>query len=82
VLVTMLGGRNRLFGELLGEGVSPGDALEDLTARGMTVEGVESSREVAQLVEGKGLAMPFLEQVHKIVFDEAPAASVLDCLKG
>jgi glycerol-3-phosphate dehydrogenase (NAD(P)+) len=82
VLVTMLGGRNRLFGELLGEGVSPGDALEDLTERGMTVEGVESSREVAELVEGKGLALPFLEQVHKIVFDGAPAAGVLDCLKG
>ena len=38
VLVTMLGGRNRLFGELLGEGIRPDDALADLTAKGMTVE--------------------------------------------
>ena len=82
VLVTMLGGRNRLFGELLGEGIRPDDALADLTAKGMTVEGVASSREVAKLVEGKGLALPFLEQVHKIVFEGAPAARVLDCLKG
>ncbi len=82
VLVTMLGGRNRLFGELLGEGIPPDDALADLTAKGMTVEGVASSREVAVLVEGKGLVLPFLEQVHKIVFEGAPAARVLDCLKG
>ncbi len=82
VLVTMIGGRNRLFGELLGEGVSPADALEDLNKRGMTVEGVASSREVAALVEGKGLALQFMEQVNRIVFEGAPAASVLDCLEG
>ena len=44
--------------------------------------GVASSLQVAKLVEGKGLALPFLEQVHKIVFEGAPAARVLDCLKG
>jgi glycerol-3-phosphate dehydrogenase (NAD(P)+) len=82
LLVTMIGGRNRLFGELLGEGVSPEVALADLTARGMTVEGVQSAREVAELIDGEGLAVPFLEQIHRIVFDGAPAASVLDCLKG
>lgn len=82
VLVTMLGGRNRLYGELLGEGISPEEALEDLTAKGMTVEGVQSAREVAQLVDGRDLTLPFLEQVHKIVFEGAPSASVLDCLEG
>jgi glycerol-3-phosphate dehydrogenase (NAD(P)+) len=82
LLVTMIGGRNRLFGELLGEGVSPEVALADLTARGMTVEGVQSAREVAELIDGEGLAVPFLEQIHRIVFDGAPAASVLDCLGG
>jgi glycerol-3-phosphate dehydrogenase (NAD(P)+) len=81
-LVTSLGGRNRLFGELLGEGVAPNDALEDLMKKGMTVEGVESSRDVARLAEGKGLRLPFFEQVHRIVFDGAPAASILDCIGG
>ncbi|HEY3208340.1 MAG TPA: NAD(P)H-dependent glycerol-3-phosphate dehydrogenase [Actinomycetota bacterium] len=81
-LVTSLGGRNRLFGELLGEGVAPNDALSDLMKKGMTVEGVESSRDVAKLAEGKGLRLPFFEQIHRIVFDGDPAASVLDCLKG
>lgn len=82
VLVTMLGGRNRLFGELIGAGVPPKDALQDLTAKGMTVEGVDSSQEVAELVEGKGLSLPFLQQVHRIVFQGAPAASILDCMEG
>jgi len=81
-LVTSLGGRNRLFGELLGEAVSPNDALSDLMKKGMTVEGVESSRDVARLAEGKGLRLPFFEQIHRIVFDGAPAVSVLDCLEG
>jgi len=81
-LVTSLGGRNRLFGELLGEAVSPNDALSDLMKKGMTVEGVESSRDVARLAEGKDLRLPFFEQIHRIVFDGAPAVSVLDCLEG
>jgi glycerol-3-phosphate dehydrogenase (NAD(P)+) len=81
-LVTSLGGRNRLFGELLGEGAAPNQALDDLLKKGMTVEGVESSRDVAKLAEGKGLRLPFFEQVHRIVFDGSPAASVLDCLGG
>jgi glycerol-3-phosphate dehydrogenase (NAD(P)+) len=81
-LVTSLGGRNRLFGELLGDGVSPDEALNDLMKKGMTVEGVDSSRDVAKLAEGQGLRLPFFEQIHRIVFDGAPAASVLDCLKG
>jgi len=81
-LVTSLGGRNRLFGELLGEAVPPNDALSDLMKKGMTVEGVESSRDVARLAEGKDLRLPFFEQIHRIVFDGAPAVSVLDCLGG
>lgn len=81
-LVTSLGGRNRLFGELLGEGVAPNDALDDLMRKGMTVEGVESSRDMAKLAEGRGLELPFFEQIHRIVFDGAPAGSILECLKG
>jgi glycerol-3-phosphate dehydrogenase (NAD(P)+) len=81
-LVTSLGGRNRLFGELLGEGVAPKEAVSDLMKKGMTVEGVESSRDVAKLAEGRGLRLPFFEQIYRIVFDGDPAASVLDCLKG
>ena len=82
MLVTSLGGRNRLYGELLGEGAHPDTALSELEARGMTVEGVDSAQETHRLAEGRGLDLPFLEQVHRILFEAAPAASVLDCLKG
>jgi glycerol-3-phosphate dehydrogenase (NAD(P)+) len=80
-LVTSLGGRNRLYGELLGEGSKPAIALDELTERGMTVEGVDSTREVRRLSEGTGLALPFLERVHDILFEDAPAPTILDCMK-
>jgi glycerol-3-phosphate dehydrogenase (NAD(P)+) len=80
-LVTSLGGRNRLFGELLGEGAMPQEALEDLSRQGMTVEGVESTRDVHLLAERAGLDLPFLELVHRILFEGAPATTVMDCLE-
>ena len=80
-LVTSLGGRNRLFGELLGEGAMPQEALEDLSRQGMTVEGVESTRDVHLLAERAGLDLPFLELVHRILFEGAPATTVIDCLE-
>jgi glycerol-3-phosphate dehydrogenase (NAD(P)+) len=81
-LVTSLGGRNRLYGELIGEGADPARTLEDLIARGLTVEGVESTREVRRLTDDLGIDLPLHAQVHRILFDGAPARSILDCLKG
>jgi glycerol-3-phosphate dehydrogenase (NAD(P)+) len=80
-LVTSLGGRNRLYGELLGQGLKPTVAVDDLTERGMTVEGVDSTREVRRLIKETGLDLPFLAQMPAIVFDGAPAASILDCME-
>ena len=76
-LVTSLGGRNRLYGELIGEGAEPGAALDQLVERGMTVEGVESAVDVARLAENAGVHMPFHDQVSRVLFDGAPAASLL-----
>jgi glycerol-3-phosphate dehydrogenase (NAD(P)+) len=81
-LVTSLGGRNRLYGEMLGEGAKPSVALDELLARGMTVEGVDSTREVRRLQERTALALPFIDQMHEVLFGDAPVASVLECLKG
>ena len=80
-LVTSLGGRNRLFGELLGEGAEPKEALEDLKRRGMTVEGVDSTREVRTLADRTGLDLPFFQLVHQILFEGTPATGVMDCLE-
>jgi glycerol-3-phosphate dehydrogenase (NAD(P)+) len=81
-LVTSLGGRNRLYGELLGEGAEPEHTLRDLVAQGLTVEGVESAREVRRLTDQLGLDLPLHSQVHRILFEGMSARSILDCLKG
>jgi glycerol-3-phosphate dehydrogenase (NAD(P)+) len=81
-LVTSLGGRNRLYGEMVGEGAQPDRALSDLTGRGMTVEGVQSAREVRELTERLGLTLPFHAQVEAILFESAPPTTLLECLKG
>lgn len=80
-LVTSLGGRNRLFGELLGEGAEPKEALADLSRQGMTVEGVDSTRDVRRLAEQTGLDLPFFDMVHDILFRGTPATSVMGCLE-
>jgi glycerol-3-phosphate dehydrogenase (NAD(P)+) len=81
-LVTSLGGRNRLYGEMIGEGADPERALSDLVERGMTVEGVESTREVRRLAAELGLELPYHAQVEAILFDGAPAVTILECMKG
>ena len=76
-LVTSLGGRNRLYGELIGEGAEPRAALDQLVERGMTVEGVESAVDVARLAKEAGVRMPFHDQVSRVLFDGAAASSLL-----
>jgi len=76
-LVTSLGGRNRLFGELVGEGADPQSALAQLVDRGMTVEGVESALDVTRLAKEAGVHMPFHAQVGRVLFEGAPAAGLL-----
>src|SRR5437870_6252229 len=80
-LVTSLGGRNRLFGELLGEGADPGEALADLNRRGMTVEGVDSARDIGTLAGRTDLHLPFFELIHRILFGGQQATDVVDCLE-
>jgi glycerol-3-phosphate dehydrogenase (NAD(P)+) len=77
-LVTALGGRNRLYGQMLGEGAEPSVARKELERRGMTVEGVDSSREVSALAAEHGLDLAFFTQIHRILFEGTPPATVLD----
>ncbi|HEX2088874.1 MAG TPA: NAD(P)H-dependent glycerol-3-phosphate dehydrogenase [Actinomycetota bacterium] len=79
-LVTSLGGRNRLFGEMIGEGVEPKSALEDMGNRGMTVEGWDSARDIGTVAERAGVELPFFHQVHAILFASATPESVFDSL--
>jgi glycerol-3-phosphate dehydrogenase (NAD(P)+) len=78
--VTGSGGRNRLFGELIGEGQDPVEAREHLEARGMTVEGASSAGDVRRLAASCGLRLPYHEALYRIVSEGADPRRVLDAL--
>ena len=59
-----------------------GHVVPLLTDRGMTVEGVDSTREVRALCEQTSLRLTVLDRVHEVLFDGAPAPSILDAMKG
>lgn len=80
-LVTSLGGRNRLYGELVGEGTAPRAALEEMEGRGMTVEGVDSTKDVRRLAEEAGLALPYHLAIYRVLFEGADPRDVLEVLR-
>jgi glycerol-3-phosphate dehydrogenase (NAD(P)+) len=80
-LVTGLGGRNRLYGELVGEGSPPKSTLQDLEARGLTVEGVDSTQDVHRLATEAGLPLPYHLAIHRVLFDDADPHDVLEVLR-
>lgn len=80
LLVTSIGGRNRQFGELVGSGMRPEHALEDLQERGMTVEGVDSAHDVHELAAGAGLELPVHEAVFRVIHEDAPPTTILEAI--
>ena len=80
LLVTMLGGRNRIYGEALGLGSEPQHTLHDMQARGLTVEGAGSSQEVQALMERRGLDLPIHRAVYAIVHEGAPPERILEAV--
>jgi glycerol-3-phosphate dehydrogenase (NAD(P)+) len=80
-LVTSLGGRNRMYGELVGAGDPPDDALAELEARGLTVEGVDSTRDARRLAGELGLRLRYHDAVHRVLFEEARPDEILEVLR-
>jgi glycerol-3-phosphate dehydrogenase (NAD(P)+) len=80
-LVTSLGGRNRLYGELVGAGEPPAETLRDLEARGLTVEGVDSTRDVARLADEHHLDLPYHAAIHRVLSDGADPRDILEVLR-
>jgi glycerol-3-phosphate dehydrogenase (NAD(P)+) len=80
-LVTSLGGRNRLYGELVGAGESPEATLRDLEARGLTVEGVDSTRDVRRLADELALDLPYHAAIHRVLSDGADPRDILEVLR-
>ncbi len=81
VLVTSLGGRNRLYGDLVGSGGGPDAVLKELEGRGLTVEGVDSTREVSRLAEERGLDLPYHSAIYRVLFEGADPRHVLEVLR-
>ena len=80
-LVTSLGGRNRLYGELVGAGEPPEATLRDLEGRGLTVEGVDSTRDVARLAGEHGLDLPYHAAIHRVLSEGANPRDILEVLR-
>ena len=81
LLVTSLGGRNRMYGEAIGMGAEPRQTLEEMTKRGMTVEGADSARDVHTMATELGLGLPVHEAVYRVVHEAAPPTSILEALR-
>ncbi|HJV05143.1 MAG TPA: NAD(P)H-dependent glycerol-3-phosphate dehydrogenase [Actinomycetota bacterium] len=81
LLVTSIGGRNRLYGEAIGLGGDPAGVLEDMKSRGMTVEGAEAVEDVHGLAEEHGLDLPVHGAVYRVVREGRPAETVLEAVR-
>jgi glycerol-3-phosphate dehydrogenase (NAD(P)+) len=80
-LVTSLGGRNRLYGELVGAGNPPEATLTEMEERGMTVEGVDSTRDVQRLARQHILDLPYHLAIYRVLFEGADPRDVLEVLR-
>jgi glycerol-3-phosphate dehydrogenase (NAD(P)+) len=80
IVATGLGGRNRLFGELVGEGGSPVEVVQRMRDRGLTVEGLDSARHVHGLITEAGLDLPYHLAVYRVLFEGHDPRHVLEVL--
>lgn len=64
VTCTSMHSRNRRCGILIGEGLSPDDAIDRV---GMVVEGIYTTEAVHRLAEKMGVEMPITEQLYQVI---------------
>ncbi len=80
ILVTGLGGRNRLYGELVGAGGDPMTTLREMQDRGLTVEGVDSARDVHRLATEHAMDLPFHTAIFRVLLDGGDPRTLLEVL--
>ncbi len=66
--------RNRRFGALIGQGVAPDKALEQV---GMTVEGYHATKTAMLLAKKYNVEMPITQECYGVLFENAPVENVL-----
>ncbi len=71
--------RNRRFGLALGQGQSAEQALEQI---GQSVEGVVATEVALRLSQEKGVSMPIVEQVHRVINGLTTPAEAVAVLLG
>jgi len=72
--VTARGGRNRMFGELIGKGLSVKEALNEM--KGLTIEGFEAAEKTLKLKINK----PFLNVINSVLFKEEEPTTAINKL--
>jgi len=85
--VTALGGRTSMFGQMIGSGVSPEQALAEMKDRHLTVEAypaTESAYKLAQILSKSSKLdvdnLPLLTQIYEVLFNGKDAeAAISDC---
>lgn len=70
--------RNRLFGELIGTGLSCDEAVAALAKERKHAEGLVTLRLIATLVREHKVDAPFLARLHKVVFENSPARETFE----
>ena len=78
VTATSKHSRNRMFGELLGKGLSVKDAQEKI---GMVVEGYYSLVAIHQLKEKYKLDLPIIQLIFDVVYNEANIEDLFNIVK-
>lgn len=77
VTATSRHSRNRNFGELLAQGLTPQQAAETI---GMVVEGVPTTRAVCELARHHNVEMPISEAVYAILYGSRPVHKAVEDL--
>ncbi|MEG2597138.1 MAG: NAD(P)H-dependent glycerol-3-phosphate dehydrogenase, partial [Oscillospiraceae bacterium] len=77
VTCTSMHSRNRRTGILIGQGLSPDEAVERV---GMTVEGCIATQSAHELAKEKGVSMPIVEQLYDVLYGHKDIKQVISNL--
>jgi glycerol-3-phosphate dehydrogenase (NAD(P)+) len=78
LFLTVLGGRNGRFGRLVGTGLDPVRAFEQM---GTTVEGFDNTREAVLLAKRTGVRLPVAEMTYSVLFEgREPEEAILELM--
>jgi glycerol-3-phosphate dehydrogenase (NAD(P)+) len=72
--------RNRYFGQLIGQGLTPKEALEEMKRKHLSVEGVNTLKILMKVIGENKSQYPILTAVHKIIIEEQSPREIIRML--